>query len=350
MTVPIRRGSPRSGLATRRQVAAWLLTCCALVFLMVVVGGITRLTHSGLSMVEWQPIVGTIPPLDGAQWQEVFQKYQQTPEYQRVNRGMSLEQFKGIFWWEYFHRLLGRGIGVVFFLPLLYFIARGQINRSLAPGLLGIFLLGALQGVLGWYMVKSGLVDDPRVSQYRLTAHLGMAFLIFAAMFWTALGMLAPAVTVAEPARQRLRLYAFAVSALIFVMVLSGGFVAGIRAGLAYNTFPLMNGHIVPPEYLVLEPWWRNLFNNMAAVQFNHRLIAWLLFLLIPLFWLASRKLELGPRARLACNALPVVLALQIALGISTLLLVVPMPFAAAHQAGAMLLFATALWVSHELR
>ena len=330
--------------------AVWLLICCALVLLMVVVGGITRLTHSGLSMVEWQPIVGTIPPLDGAQWQEVFQKYRQTPEYQRVNRGMSLEQFKGIFWWEYFHRLLGRGIGVVFFLPLLYFIARGQIDRRLAPGLLGIFLLGALQGALGWYMVKSGLVDDPRVSQYRLTAHLGMAFLIFAAMFWTALGLLAPPVAVADLPRRRLRLYGLALSGLIFVMVLSGGFVAGIRAGLAYNTFPLMNGQVVPPEYLMLEPWWRNFFNNMAAVQFNHRLIAWLLFLLVPLFWLASRRLALGPSARLACNALPIVLVLQIALGISTLLLVVPVPLAAAHQAGAMLLFATALWVSHELR
>jgi cytochrome c oxidase assembly protein subunit 15 len=331
-------------------VAAWLLICCALVFLMVVVGGITRLTHSGLSMVEWQPIVGTIPPLDENQWREVFQKYQRTPEYQRVNRGMSMEQFKGIFWWEYFHRLLGRAIGVVFFVPLLYFIARRQIDRSLAPGLLGIFLLGALQGALGWYMVKSGLVDDPRVSQYRLTAHLGMAFLIFAAMFWTALGMLSPAAAVADFRRRRLRLHAFALSGLIFVMVLSGGFVAGIRAGLAYNTFPLMNGDVVPPDYLVLQPWWRNLFNNMAAVQFDHRLIAWLLFLLVPLFWLASRRLELGPSARLACNALPVALALQIALGISTLLLVVPVPLAAAHQAGAMLLFATALWVTHELR
>ncbi len=350
MTLPNRRESPRGGLATRRQLAVWLLICCALVFLMVVVGGITRLTHSGLSMVEWQPVVGTIPPLDEGQWQEVFGKYQQTPEYQKVNRGMSLEQFKEIFWWEYFHRLLGRAIGAVFLVPLLYFIARGQIDRRLAPGLLGIFLLGALQGALGWYMVKSGLVDDPRVSQYRLAAHLGMAFLIFAAMFWTALGMLAPTVAVPDLPRQRLRLYAFALSVLIFVMVLSGGFVAGIRAGLAYNTFPLMNGDVVPPDYLVLEPWWRNLFSNMAAVQFNHRLIAWLLFLLVPPFWLASRRLELAPRARLACNALPVVLAVQIALGISTLLLVVPMPLAAAHQAGAMLLFATALWASHELR
>jgi len=342
--------SPQAQDLSRKGVAAWLLVCCALVFAMVVVGGITRLTHSGLSIVEWQPIVGSIPPLDDAQWQDVFHKYQQTPEYQKVNRGMALDEFKSIFWWEYFHRLLGRGIGIVFFVPLAYFMVRGRVDRKMVPGLLGIFLLGALQGALGWYMVKSGLVDDPRVSQYRLTAHLGMAFLIFAAMLWSALGLLAPATGTRDPARRRLRRYAFGLTALIFLMVLSGGFVAGIRAGLAYNTFPLMNGHAVPPEYLMLDPWWSNLFNNMAAVQFNHRLIAWLLFFLVPLFWLASRKVELSTRARVACSMLPLVLALQIVLGISTLLLVVPVPLAAAHQAGAMLLFATALWVSNELR
>lgn len=333
----------------RGQVAAWLLVCCALVFAMVVVGGITRLTHSGLSMVEWQPIVGTIPPLDQAQWQEVFEKYQQTPEYQKVNHGMSLDEFKGIFWWEYFHRLLGRAIGIVFFVPLVYFAARGKVDRALAARLAVIFVLGGLQGALGWYMVKSGLVDDPRVSQYRLTAHLGMAFLIYAAMFWTALELLAPR---AQPDHERRPLFRFAagLSALIFVMVLSGGLVAGIRAGLAYNTFPLMNGHIVPPEYLLLEPWYLNLFSNMAAVQFDHRLIAWALFFLIPLLWWRSRRIALPRRARTAINVLPLALALQIALGISTLLLVVPVPLAAAHQAGALLLFTTSLWVTKELR
>src|SRR5262245_45020730 len=170
----------------RGAVAAWLLVCCALLFAMVVVGGVTRLTHSGLSITEWQPIVGTLPPLDEAQWHEAFLKYQATPEYRQVNPGMSLEAFKGIFWWEYFHRLLGRTIGVVFLLPLLWFVARRRIPSGLAPKLFGIFLLGALQGALGWYMVQSGLIDDPRVSQLRLTAHLGLAFLIFAAMFWTA--------------------------------------------------------------------------------------------------------------------------------------------------------------------
>ena len=336
--------------ATARQVAAWLLVCCALVFAMVVVGGITRLTHSGLSMVEWQPIVGTIPPLDEGQWQEVFEKYQRTPQYQKVNRGMSLEAFKGIFWWEYFHRLLGRAIGLVFFVPLLYFAIRAKLNRALAWRLAVIFVLGALQGALGWYMVKSGLVDDPRVSQYRLTAHLGLAFLIYAAMLWTALGLLSSERSSVDPLRRRRYRQALALSALIFLMTLSGALVAGIHAGRAYNTFPLMNGQLVPREYFMLEPWWENFFSNMAAVQFDHRLIAWVLFVTIPLFWLGTRALRLRPRARLACNLLPIALGLQIVLGISTLLLVVPLPLAAAHQAGALILFTAAIWTTHELR
>jgi len=341
---------PSTGGVAGKPVAAWLLVCCMLVFAMVVVGGITRLTHSGLSIVEWQPLVGTVPPLSDAQFQEVFHKYQQTPEYQKVNRGMSLEEFKDIFWWEYFHRLLGRVVGMVFLLPLLYYMLRGRIDRRLGAGLLGIFLLGALQGAVGWYMVKSGLIDDPRVSQYRLTAHLGLAFLIFAAMLWTALGVLTPRTPRHDPARRRLRRFAIGLSALIFLMVLSGGFVAGTHAGLAYNTFPLMNGYVVPPEYLALEPWYRNLFNNVAAVQFNHRLIAWLIAILVPVFWFMSRGVALAPRTRLACNALLLALALQITLGISTLLLVVPVALAAGHQAGALILFATSVWLIHELR
>jgi heme a synthase len=341
---------PTPGGVLHKSVASWLAVCCALVFAMVVVGGATRLTHSGLSIAEWQPIVGAIPPLNDAQWQEVFSKYQQTPEYQKVNRGMSLEEFKDIFWWEYFHRLLGRGVGLVFLLPLLYFALTGRVDRRLAARLVGIFLLGALQGAMGWYMVKSGLIDDPRVSQYRLTAHLGLAFLIFAAMLWAALGVWTPQASAHDPARRSLHRFAAALSALIFLMVLSGGFVAGIRAGLAYNTFPLMNGYVVPPEYLALEPWYRNLFNNVAAVQFNHRLIAWLLAILVAAFWFMSRGVALAPRARLACNAVLLALALQITLGISTLLLVVPVALAAAHQAGALILFATSLWLTHELR
>jgi heme a synthase len=333
-----------------RAIAAWLLICCALVFAMVVVGGVTRLTHSGLSIVEWKPVAGTLPPLTQEAWEETFAKYQATPEYRKVNHQMSLDEFKGIFWWEYFHRLLGRGIGVVFLLPFLWFLTRSAVRGPLAWKLGGIFLLGGLQGAMGWYMVKSGLVDDPRVSQYRLTAHLGIALLIFAAMFWTALDLLQPTRMDTEPPRRRLGRQAVAISALIFLMALTGGFVAGIRAGKAYNTFPLMNGYLVPPEILMLDPWWSNLFNNMATVQFNHRMIAWLLIVLVPAFWFAVRRLTLPSRVQVAAHHLLAMLAIQVTLGISTLLLAVPVAFGAAHQGGAVLLLAAALWTAHEVR
>ena len=334
----------------RRPVAAWLFVCCAMVLAIVVVGGVTRLTHSGLSIVEWQPIVGTLPPLNEVQWQETFAKYQLTPEYRKVNHAMSLDAFKGIFWWEYFHRLLGRLIGAVFLLPMLWFWWRGHIDRPLTLKLAGIFVLGGLQGAMGWYMVKSGLVDDPRVSQYRLTAHLVIAFAIYAAMLWTALGLIYPGAG-AEGARQAgLRKFSWFITAAIAYMIVTGGFVAGIRAGLAYNTFPLMNGHLVPPELFMLDPWYLNFFNNMATVQFDHRLGAWLLAALVPSFWLKARRDALSPRAKLAVNLLFGMLALQIALGISTLLLAVPVALGAAHQGGAVLLLGAALLVNHALR
>ena len=333
--------------AHNRAVAAWLLVCCALVFAMVVVGGVTRLTHSGLSIVEWQPIVGTLPPLDEAAWLEAFGKYKQTPEYRLVNPGMNLESFKGIFWWEYVHRLLGRLIGAAFLLPLLWFALRGRIARALAWKFATIFGLGALQGALGWYMVQSGLVDNPRVSQFRLTAHLGIAFLIYAAMLWIAFDLLFAR---AGPVSRRLRGFALALAVLVFVMVLSGGLVAGTRAGLAYNTFPLMNGRFVPPEIFSLDPWYLNFFSNMATVQFDHRLIAWLLAFLAPWFWLRVRREAAPRRAKLAADLLLGALALQIVLGIATLLLAVPVPLAAAHQAGALLVFSAALFAAHSLR
>jgi len=342
--------NPAVDQTARRQVAAWLLLCCALLFAMIVIGGITRLTHSGLSIVEWQPLSGTLPPLDQTQWEDVFHKYQQTPEYRQVNQGMSLAEFKQIFWWEYVHRLLGRLIGLVFLLPFLYFLLRKKIDKAWVPKLAGIFLLGALQGALGWYMVKSGLVNDPQVSQYRLTAHLGWAFLIYAAIFWTALSVLYPKAAVAATDRQRpLRRFSWVITGLIFLMILLGGLVAGIRAGFAYNTFPLMNGHWVPPEIFMLQPWYLNFFNNPATVQFNHRLIAWVLFLLVPLFWFSSRRAALTPRARLAGNLLLALLLVQITLGIATLVHVVPLPLAVAHQAGAVLLFSCALLVNQAL-
>jgi len=349
---PIPDAIPAAGVppaAAPRALIAWLLACCALVFAMVVVGGVTRLTHSGLSITEWQPIVGTLPPLDAAQWQAAFAKYQLTPEYRQVNHAMTLAEFKGIFWWEYFHRLLGRLIGVVFLVPYLWFALRRKIPAGYAVPLAAIFLLGGAQGALGWYMVQSGLVDDPRVSQFRLTAHLGLAFAIFGAMLWTALSLRFPERAPGGATGQRRA--ARAVAALVFVMVLSGGFVAGIRAGFAYNTFPLMNGALVPAEMWLLAPWWKNFFWNMATVQFDHRLLALLLAIAVPwLAWTLWRAPEAPARARTGVVMLVAMLALQIALGISTLLLVVPLPLAALHQAGAVLLFAFALNVAHALR
>jgi cytochrome c oxidase assembly protein subunit 15 len=339
----------------QKPIAVWLFICCFLVFAMVVVGGVTRLTDSGLSIVEWQPIVGTMPPLSEGDWDELLEKYRDTPQYQQVNKGMTRDEFKGIFWWEYFHRLLGRAIGLVFFVPFVYFLIRKQIDRPLGWKLTGIFVLGGLQGLMGWYMVMSGLVDDVRVSQYRLTAHLGLAFVIFAALFWVATGLLS-----AKPGESNGQadnhspksLYRFSIGLtfLIFIMVLSGGLVAGIRAGLAYNTFPLMNGHFIPPEIFLLEPWYRNFFENMATVQFDHRLIAWLLAFLIPFFWFKARKYQLTDSARMACHLLLVMLVIQIGLGIATLLQAVPIPLAAAHQGGAVLLFTAALWVNRKLQ
>ncbi|HEY6720809.1 MAG TPA: COX15/CtaA family protein [Burkholderiales bacterium] len=336
--------------AQHRAVATWLLACCALVFAMVVVGGVTRLTHSGLSIVEWQPVAGTLPPLGDADWQEAFQKYRQTPEYRQVNPDMNLAGFKNIFWWEYVHRLLGRFIGAAFLLPLRWFALRGRISRSLTWKFAGIFALGALQGAMGWYMVRSGLADDPRVSQYRLTAHLGVAVLIYAAMLWIALDLLFSRAVPRAAGRGSLHRFSVALAALVFVMVLSGGLVAGTRAGFAYNSFPLMNGHVVPPEILALEPWYLNFSNNLATVQFDHRLIAWLLAFLVPWFWLRVGRAAVPGRAKLSAHLLIGALALQIALGIATLMLRVPVPLAAAHQAGALLVFGAALFAAHALR
>ncbi|HEY6827881.1 MAG TPA: COX15/CtaA family protein, partial [Gemmatimonadaceae bacterium] len=297
-------GGRSSSDVVARSVAAWLFACCALVFAMVVVGGVTRLTHSGLSIVEWQPIIGTLPPLTDAAWQETFAKYRQTPEFRLVNHAMDVHAFKGIFWWEYFHRLLGRAIGVVFLVPLAWFALRRRISRELAKKLGAIFVLGGLQGAMGWYMVQSGLVDDPRVSHFRLTAHLGLALAIFAAMFWIALSIVRQgaggggAVSgAAERAGPRLRRAGACIAALVFVMALTGGLVAGIRAGFAYNTFPSMNGHVVPPEIMMLEPWYLNPLYNMATVQFDHRALAWLLAFAVPAFCVAVLRSRAVSRA-----------------------------------------------------
>lgn len=332
--------------SSNRAVAAWLLACCALVFAMVVVGGITRLTHSGLSIVEWQPLVGTVPPLNDAQWRDTFREYHATPEFRLVNRDMTLAGFKSIFWWEYFHRLLGRLVGVVFFLPLAWFVVRGRIRGPLAWKLAGVFVLGGLQGAVGWYMVKSGLVDEPRVASLRLASHLGMALLIYASMLWIALGLLVPRGARTAPGARR---HAALLAALVFLMVLTGALVAAIHAGLAYNTYPKMNGNWVPPEILSLAPWWKNFVYNMATVQFVHRCLAVVIALTAITLWLRLPRAAAGDRARIWSDALLLAVAAQIALGISTLLMRVPVALAALHQAGAVIVFTCALGVLHSV-
>ena len=315
---------------------------------MVVVGGMTRLTHSGLSIVEWQPLVGAIPPLTDAAWQETFAKYRETPEFRLRNHDMTLAGFKGIFWWEYFHRLLGRVIGVVFLVPFLYFLARRRIPRNLAWPLAGIFVLGALQGAVGWYMVKSGLVDDPRVSSIRLAMHLGLAFLIYAAMLWVALGLIPRAPSPSDEGTRRATAF---MPALVFVMVLTGALVAAIRAGYAYNTFPLMNGHLIPPEVLMIEPWWENFVHNMATVQLVHRVLALVVLAgALALWWRVRGRIAPGTPARAWANALGLFAVAQVGIGIATLVLRVPLPLAALHQAGAVVVFTCALGLARALR
>ncbi|MBT5218277.1 MAG: heme A synthase [Woeseia sp.] len=330
-----------------RRVAKWLLICCALVFVMVVLGGVTRLTGSGLSMVNWRPVTGILPPLGDAAWTEAFAMYQTSPEFQKVNSQMNVQDFKGIFWLEYLHRLLGRTIGIVFFVPFLVFAWKGYIRRNEWPKYTAMFVLGGMQGVLGWYMVKSGLVDNPHVSQYRLTAHLLAAFAIYAYMFWVALSLLYPSEnTSVHPWYKK----TLGLLGLISVTVVSGGFVAGLKAGKVYNTFPMMGEYWIPPGSFALEPWWRNFFDNIATVQFDHRVLALTTFSLIVAYWFKFPKAELPMRIRKGVNALLHTAILQVVLGISTLLLVVPIPLAAAHQGVAMVLFTVALFVCHGLR
>lgn len=327
-----------------RPVGWWLLVCCVFVFLVMVVGGITRLTESGLSIVEWAPVSGALPPMTAEHWQEEFTKYRQSPQYQKINRGMSLGEFKTIYWWEWGHRLLGRMIGVVFFVPFLYFLLRHQIPAGMRGRLILIFLLGGVQGAIGWYMVRSGLVHDPYVSQYRLALHLGMAFLLFGLMFWTALQILRPG----EARSTALSTHTSLLSALIFIQVLLGALVAGLDAGLASDTFPLMQGRLIPPGLFELSPGWLNFFENPLTVQWTHRVVGLLLSGYILWFWWNSRKQDETSGKLVHWLALAAIL--QVALGVLTLLYHVPIALASAHQATAMILFAFGLAISYEHR
>jgi cytochrome c oxidase assembly protein subunit 15 len=334
-----------------RAVALWLLICCAMIFAMAVIGAVTRLTESGLSIMEWAPVSGALPPFSEAEWQRVFALYQQIPEYQQTNRGMSLDEFREIFWLEYVHRLWGRLIGVVFLLPLLWFWLRRRLRPGLARHLWGIFALGGLQGAMGWYMVASGFAERTDVSQYRLVAHLLLACAIYVYALWIALGLLRPAAPGDDAGRlAKLRLGVIALTVLLAVTIASGGFVAGLNAGFIYNTFPLMDGRLVPADYGALSPWLANLFENVAAVQFNHRVLAVATLAAALALWAASRRALLSAFARRAMALLAATAALQVALGVSALILVVPVWLGALHQAGALTVLTVAICALHGLR
>ena len=343
-------GSLRSPDSTR-PIALWLLVCCAMVLAMAVIGAITRLTESGLSMVEWKPLIGILPPLSEAEWNRVFDLYKATPEYRVYNSGMDLAAFKSIFWWEWFHRLWGQLIGFVFLIPFLRFWIQGRIPKDLWPKLAGLFLLGGLQGVIGWYMVKSGLVNSPEVSHYRLALHLSMAILIYGLLLRTALGLLDPLPLAGWATEsRRLRRHARVALGLVGLTIVWGAFVAGTDAGLAYNTFPLMAGRVIPPEVGNLSPWWINPLENTAAIQLSHRALALLSGLVVLALALRVWLARLPGRAARAALLTAVLVLAQIALGIATLLSFVWIPVAAAHQAGAILVVSGLVWLLHELR
>lgn len=331
--------------AQQRNIAIWLLLICAIIFSMISLGGVTRLTGSGLSMVEWAPITGVLPPLNELQWSEVFKLYQGSPEFIKVNAHLDLLGFKSIFWFEYVHRLLGRTIGLLFFLPMLYFFIRYPLPMALRMKLLGLFVLGGMQGLMGWYMVKSGLVNDPQVSQYRLVAHLSLALILYAVIFWMGSAYFIRHWAQRYVTPSGLRQANLVLLGLVVTTVLAGGFVAGTDAGFAFNTFPLMNGQWIPDAYAALTPFWRNSFENIAAVQFNHRLIATLTLVWTVVVTVWAMKVPLLRSFRRAFLILMMFVVLQYSLGILTLINVVPVALGAIHQAVAVLVLTAILFV-----
>ncbi|WP_244540494.1 COX15/CtaA family protein [Hyphomicrobium sp. CS1BSMeth3] len=337
-------GSGRTLADPMQGVRWWLYGVAALVFALIVVGGATRLTDSGLSITEWRPIMGILPPLNEAEWQEALAKYRLIPEYKLVNKGMSLEAFKFIFWWEWGHRFLARMVGFAFAIPFVYFLVRGRLNAPLAWKLAGILALGGLQGAIGWFMVSSGLVDRIDVSHYRLALHLTVAFVIFALLLWTAWSLLPRAEQhVARPAAPRYRRMAGFIVALIFLQLVLGALVAGFKAGLTHNTWPLMDGQLIPDGLWLMSPWFLNVFENATTIQFNHRMIAYVIVALV--LWHAA-SMARADDGRLAPSAFALAIAVlgQAALGIWTLLAQVPLSLGLAHQGLAAIVTAVALW------
>ncbi len=337
--------------SSSRAIARWLAICAAMVFVMVVLGGATRLTESGLSIVKWKPLTFT-PPLSDEAWAQEFAAYQQSPQFEKENSWMTVEDFKGIYWLEYLHRLWGRIIGLAFAAPFAWFLYKRAVGPALIWKLAALFVLGGAQGALGWFMVASGLVERPDVSQYRLAAHLFTALILYAALLWTALDLFRESrpPEFLQSTDAGLAPFARAAAAAVLLVMVSGAFVAGLDAGMIYNTFPLMDGSAIPSGLFAFSPWYANLFENIMTVQFNHRVLAMALVAVITAVWIRVRRADAPPRARLFANALFAMSLVQAALGIATLLLVVPLPLALAHQTGALILFTFALCLAHSLR
>ena len=342
--------SERSSRREARAVALWLLGVAGLVWIMVALGGATRLTGSGLSIMEWAPLSGALPPLSEAEWQRLYDLYRGIPQYALLNQGFGLEGFKGIFWLEWLHRQWGRLIGLAYGGGLLWLWVSGRIPAGCKPRLLGLLALGGLQGAIGWYMVASGFdADRTAVSPYRLVVHLGLALVIFCGLLWTALDLLRPVPAAPATARPVRRMVLAALWSLVAAM-LAGGFVAGTRAGFTWNSFPLMDGQWLPAGLLALDPWWRNLTANLLTVQFNHRVLATVAALAAAgAVWAGWRHLPHGP-ARRAVFGLGAAVALQYALGVATLLYAVPVALGTLHQATAVLVLSAALVALHALR
>jgi cytochrome c oxidase assembly protein subunit 15 len=331
-------------------VAIWLFSIAGMVLVMIALGGLTRLTGSGLSIMEWDPLMGILPPLSDAEWHRLFALYRQIPQYHLVNQGFGLDGFKHIFWLEWTHRFWGRLIGLAVLVPLAWFWLRGQLDRRLARGLFGLFLLGALQGAVGWFMVASGFApDSTAVAPARLAIHLALALVLYGAIVWLAMSVLRPLPRAPEDTAL-LRRLAMIAAGLVSLTIVAGAFVAGLHAGLAYNTFPLMDGHLVPAGYADLNPFWRNMVQNIATVQFDHRLLATCSAGMILVVLAAGFTIPPFPGLRPRLIALGLAVTLQYTLGVTTLLFVVPIGLAVTHQIGASLLLTALLVLLHALR
>jgi heme a synthase len=333
-----------------KPIIIWLLAGCFLIYAMVVIGGITRLTHSGLSMVEWNMIVGSMPPMSDADWQVPFEKYKLSPEYQIINNQFTLEEFKSIYWWEYLHRLLGRTIGLVFLIPFFYFWLKKKFNKVLLKKMFVLLALGALQGFLGWFMVKSGLQKEPHVSHFRLAIHLISAFTVFGFTFWYALDLIYPQKKELSEEAKKVRRLAKIMFALIVTQIIYGAFVAGLKAGLFYNTFPKMGETYFPDTIYSYDSFLKNISENPAGVQFVHRYLAYLVVIVIMIVWNKASKLSLTPLQKKASNFLLGMVLVQFLLGVITIMMTVPVTMGVLHQTGAFFLFTSGLFFIHSLR